>query len=61
MPLPAQDDMIGDIGDLSANIVSLIGTMRRANPRDVPTLRTKLRVLLQQYVEMVMETAPGAP
>lgn len=61
MPLPAQDDMIGDIGDLSANIVNLIGTMRRANPRDVPMLRTKLRVMLKQYVDMVMETAPGAP
>jgi hypothetical protein len=52
------DGQLAEIENAASGIMTLLRTMNWAAAREVPGMRTRLREMLQNYVDAVMKTAP---
>jgi hypothetical protein len=51
------DGKLAEIENAGSGILTQLRTMQHAAGRDVPAMRTRLREMLQAYVNAVMEAA----
>ena len=60
MSIPGpMDAKLGEIDNAAGGILVQLSTMRHPNPEDLPGMRERLRERLQDYVNLVMDTARG--
>ena len=61
MPIPtAFDSKLAKVSIAGEGIVGHLRTMQHAAARDLPTMRERLREMLQDYVDAAMSTARDA-
>jgi hypothetical protein len=59
MPIPtAFDAKIAEVDATAQSVIVTLSTMSRANERDRAAMRMRLRERLEQFVTLVMDTAP---